>query len=49
MTCRKKPLGRPWCRWDYIIKMDFEKVVLVQGGTVTGSCECGNESSGSMK
>ena len=25
MTWGKKPLGRPRCRWDYIIKMDFKK------------------------
>jgi len=49
MTWRKKPLGRPWCRWDNIIKIDFQKVVLAQGGTVTGSCEWCNEPSGSIK
>jgi hypothetical protein len=22
----KRPLGRPWCRWEEIIKMDLQEV-----------------------
>jgi hypothetical protein len=35
----RRPLGRPRCRWEDNIKMDL----------VAGSCECGNEPSGSIK
>ena len=24
---RKRPLGRPWCRWDGNIKMDLQAVL----------------------
>jgi hypothetical protein len=23
---RKKPLGRPWCRWEDNMKLDFQEV-----------------------
>ena len=52
------PLGRPRPRWEDNNKMDFQEVVcggygldrdgLVQG-QVAGTCECGNEPSGSIK
>ena len=52
----KRPLGRPRRRWKDIIKMDLEEVgcgsmdwiELAQDGQVEGSCECGNEPSGSI-
>jgi hypothetical protein len=54
----KRPLGRPRCRWEDKIKMDLQEVGC--GGTgpdragsgqgqVAGTCECGNEPSGSIK
>jgi hypothetical protein len=53
----KRPLGRPRRRWQDNIKMDFQEVGGVVGtgwswlriGTVAGTCECGNELSGSIK
>jgi hypothetical protein len=54
----KRPLGKPRRRWEGNIKMDLQKVgfggvdwiELVQDmGQVAGSCECGNEPSGSIK
>jgi len=47
----KRPLGRPRYRRDDNIKMDIQEVRC--GGMewikLAGTCECGNESSGSMK
>jgi len=52
----KKPLGRPRRRWQDNIKMDFQEVggidwiELAQGDRqAAGTCECGNELSGSIK
>jgi hypothetical protein len=54
----KRPLGRPRRRWEENIKMDLQKVGCgVYGldragsgkGQVVGTCECGNETSGSIK
>jgi len=55
----KRPLGRPRRRWDDNIKMDHQKVGYggmdwiepvqdrdMWGG---GTCECGNEPSGSIE
>jgi hypothetical protein len=50
----KRPLGRPSRRWEDNIKMDVQEV---ECGVCTGfswistetGCECGNESSGSIK
>jgi hypothetical protein len=53
----KNPLGRPRHRWDENIKLDFQEVEcgahgLERSGSgwgqVAGSCECGNEPSGSI-
>jgi hypothetical protein len=51
----KRPLGRPRCRWVGNIKMDLQEVGC--GGMdwielarqLAGTCECGNEPSGSIK
>jgi hypothetical protein len=53
----KRPLGRPSRRWVYNIKMDLTKIgwvvwtgsIWLRIGTVEGSCEHGNEPSGSIK
>ena len=53
----KRPLGRPRHRWEDNIKMDLQEVDVGDGldragsglGQVVGSCECGNEPSGSIK
>ena len=54
----KKPLGRPRRRWEDNIKMDLQEVGcggygLDRAGSgegqVAGTCECGNEHSGSIK
>ena len=51
----KRPMGRPRRRWEDNIKMDFQEVGygLDRGGSgwgqVAGTCECGNEPSGSIK
>ena len=54
----KRPLGRPRRRWEDNIKMDLQEVRcggygLDRGGSgygqVAGTCECGNELSGSIK
>jgi hypothetical protein len=50
----KRPLGRPRPRWEDNIKMDFEEVGYrrvdwIELGQVAGTCECGNETSGSIK
>ena len=53
----RRPLGRRGLRWEDNIKMDiievgFEARILsiwLKIGTANGSCECGNEPSGSMK
>jgi hypothetical protein len=52
-----RPLGRPRRTWKDNIKMDLQEVGrrhgLVRSGPgqeqVAGSCECGNEPSGSIK
>jgi hypothetical protein len=51
------PLGRPRRRWEDNIKMDLKEVgygdmdwiELAQDRQVAGTCECGNEPSGSIK
>ena len=54
----KRLLGRPWRRWEDDIKMDLQEVGC--GGMdwieldqdrnrIAGTCECGNDLSGSIK
>jgi hypothetical protein len=47
----KRPLWRPRHRWEDNIKMDLQEVGC--GGMdwihLAGTCECGNEPSGSIK
>ena len=53
----KRPLGRPWSRWEDSIKMDLQDLEWGHGldcfgsgwGQVAGFCECGNEPSCSIK
>ena len=53
----KRPLRRPRRRWERNIKMDLQEVDVgvwtgsswLGEGQVAGSCECGNEHSGSIK
>ena len=54
----KRPLGRPRRRWENNVKMDLQEVGCggygldradSGYGQVAGTCECGNESSGSVK
>ena len=51
----KRPVGRPRRRWEDNIKMDVQEVGVWTGsswlriGQVAGTCECGNEPSGSIK
>ena len=54
----KRPLGRPRRRWEDNVKMDLQEVGcgeygLARAGSgqgqVAGTCECGNEPSGSIK
>ena len=50
----KGPLGRPRRRWEDNIKMDLQEVGVWTGSSwlrigTGGTCECGNEPSGSMK
>ena len=52
----KRPLGRPRRRWEDNIKMDLQEVGGVETGwswlrigQVAGTCEYGNELSGSIK
>jgi hypothetical protein len=50
----KRPLGRPRRRRENNIKMDLQEVECVgmdwiELAQVTGTCECGNEPSGSIK
>ena len=53
----RRPLGRPKPSWEDNIKMDLRKVGWGHGlgragsgqGQVSGSCECSNEPSGSIK
>jgi hypothetical protein len=51
----KRPLGRPWCRWEDNSKINFREIEsddcglepYASGqGPMAGSCEHGNESSG---
>jgi hypothetical protein len=50
-----KPIGRPRHRWEDNVKMDFREIGMegdsngLGWGPVAGSCERGNEPSGSMK
>jgi hypothetical protein len=54
---RRRSLEKPRCRWEDNIKMDLREVGWGHGvdrsglreGQVAGSCECGNEPSGSIK
>ena len=53
----KRPLGIPGYKWEDNIKMDLQEVGCgvmdcidrLRVGTVAGTCECGNEPSGSIK
>jgi len=52
----KRPLRRPRHRWEDNIKMDLQEVgcgdmdwIKVAWDWVAGTCECGNEPSGSIK
>jgi len=48
----KRPLGRPRRRREYNIKMDLQEVrcgVMDWIELAQGTCECGDELSGSMK
>jgi hypothetical protein len=54
----KRPIGRPTCRWEDNIKMDLQEVgwggmdwmdLAQERCSVVGTCECGNEHSGSIK
>jgi hypothetical protein len=54
----KRPLRRPRCRWEDNIRMDLQEVGCGGSGLdlagsgprqVAGTCECGNEPSGSTK
>ena len=52
----KRPLGRSRRRWEDNIKMDLLEVgwrvvdwIELGQGQVAGTCECGNEPSGSIK
>jgi hypothetical protein len=53
---RKKPLGRPRCRWEDGMRMDLRETGFggrgldstgSGQGPVAGCCECGDEPSGS--
>jgi hypothetical protein len=53
----KRPLGRPRCSWVDNIKLDLREIrwggmdwidLAQDGGSVEGSCEHGNEPSGSI-
>ena len=49
----KRPLGRPRRRWEDNMKMDLQEVETgwswLRMGQMAGTCECGNELSGSIK
>jgi len=54
----KRPLGRPRQRWEDNITMDLQEVgsegmdwidVAQHKGQVAGTCECGNETLGSIQ
>jgi len=54
----KRPYGRPRHRWEDNIKMDLQEVgcggmdwiqLAQDREQVVGTCECGNEPSGSIK
>jgi len=54
----KRPLGRPRRRWKDNIKTDLQEVrcgcmdwieLAQDSGQVAGTCDCGNEVSGSIK
>jgi hypothetical protein len=52
----RRPLGRPRRRWEDGIRMDLEEtgwgcvewIHLAQDRELAGSCECGDEPSGSV-
>jgi len=54
---RKRPFGRPRCRWEDNIKIDLQEVrceawtglIWLRQGQVTGAYDCGNEHLGSIK
>jgi hypothetical protein len=50
----QRPIGRPKLRWEDNIKMDYqemrcEDMDLIALAQMAGTCECGNEHSGSIK
>ena len=50
----KGPLGKSRRRWEDNIEMDLQEVGCgdmdwIEKGQVAGTCECGNEPSGSIK
>ena len=49
----KRPLGRPRRRWEDNMKMDLQEVETgwswLRMGQMAGTCEYGNELSGSIK
>jgi hypothetical protein len=45
----ERPLGRPRCRWVNNIKMELRDRIDLTQKPVEGSCEHGNEHSGSIK
>ena len=54
----KRPLWRPRCRWEDNIKIDIQEVgcggmdwieLAQDRDRWRGTCECGNETSGSVK
>jgi len=53
----KRPLGRPRHKWEDNIKMDLQElgcggmdwIDMAQDRDMAGTCECGNEPSGSVK
>jgi hypothetical protein len=57
-TAGKRTVGRPRHRWEGNIKMDLQEVecggmdwmeLAQERGQAVGTCECGNEPSGSIK
>jgi hypothetical protein len=47
----KRPLGRPRSRWKEKVNMDLQEVGChgMDWIELAGTCECGNELSGSIK